>query len=341
MNERVRDLIRRIFSLSGDVAEYNEIRQRMADGGKVTGTNMCILMLAIFVASIGLNMNSTAVIIGAMLISPLMGTIQTMAYGAATIDLRIVRNATIGFLCQVFVSVLSSTIYFLLSPISDATSELLARTQPNIWDVLIAICGGLAGMIGMTRKEKSNVLPGVAIATALMPPLCTCGYSIANGKWQMLLGAGYLFLVNSYFIMLSSVAILLLLKIPKKKNLEKKQWQHIKRILLRNTIILIIPSLVVALGMVKNSGKEQHLVTGFEQEVVTQEVAKQMEILFPEIERISIGKMETVKIGSDVVNERVVLVYGKKEITKDTQDKIEKWLEVLYQGDCKIILMNQ
>lgn len=341
MNERVRDLLRHIFSLSGDVAEYTEIRQRMADGGKITGTNMCILMLAIFVASIGLNMNSTAVIIGAMLISPLMGTIQTMAYGAATIDLRIVRNATIGFLCQVVVSILSSTIYFLLSPISDATSELLARTQPNIWDVLIAICGGLAGMIGMTRKEKSNVLPGVAIATALMPPLCTCGYSIANGKWQMLLGAGYLFLVNSYFIMLSSVVILLILKLPKKKNLEKKQWNHIKRILIRNTIILIIPSLIVALGMVKNSGKDKHPVTGFEQEVGTEEVAKQMEILFPEIERISIGKMETVKKGTNVEKERLVLLYGKEKITDETKNKIEKWLDVIYQGDCKIIVMDE
>lgn len=200
MKMTVKEILKDAFSLESDTANYEEIRTRLVEGGQVTGTNMCVLMLAIFIASIGLNMNSTAVIIGAMLISPLMGSIQAAAYGTATADLRLFRKSVIGLMFQVMVCLITSTLYFLISPISTTTSELLARTQPTIWDVLIALFGGIAGIIGITRKEKSNVIPGVAIATALMPPLCTCGYGIATGQWRFLLGAGYLFLVNSYFI---------------------------------------------------------------------------------------------------------------------------------------------
>lgn len=172
----MKEKIREIFSIRNDIADYDEIKERIVGASNVTGTNLCILMLAILIASIGLNMNSTAVIIGAMLISPIMGTIQAMGYGVAASDLNQAKRAGIGFLFQIIICLVTSTLYFKLSPISTETSELLARTQPNVWDVMIASCGGLAGIIGITRKEKSNVIPGVAIATALMPPLCTCGY---------------------------------------------------------------------------------------------------------------------------------------------------------------------
>lgn len=192
-------------------------------GSNVTGTNLCILMLAILVASIGLNMNSTAVIIGAMLISPLMGSIQAMGYSVAASDLNQLKRSGTGFLFQIMICLITSTLYFRLSPISTQTSELLARTQPNVWDVLIACCGGLAGMIGVTRIEKSNVIPGVAIATALMPPLCTCGYGIAHSNIRIAPGAGYLFLVNTYFIFLASVLVLVLLNIPKEGSFTAEQ----------------------------------------------------------------------------------------------------------------------
>lgn len=167
----VRQAIRSAFSLEEGSASPEEIRQSILSGAHVKGTNLCILVLAILIASIGLNMNSTAVIIGAMLISPLMGGIMAVGYGFALGDLRLSRRAFIGLLFQVIVCIVASTLYFSLSPISTAHSELLARTMPTVWDVLIAVCGGLAGIIGVTRKEKTNVIPGVAIATALMPPL--------------------------------------------------------------------------------------------------------------------------------------------------------------------------
>lgn len=174
------DILKDAFSLENDTADQNEIRTRLIAGGQVTGSNLGILMLAILIASIGLNMNSTAVIIGAMLISPLMGSIQAAAYAIASADLKLFRKSALGLFFQISISLLTSTLYFKVSPISTATSELLARIQPTIWDVLIALCGGLAGIIRITRTEKSNVIPGVAIATALMPPLCTCGYGIAT-----------------------------------------------------------------------------------------------------------------------------------------------------------------
>ena len=163
------------FSLSNDTASQDEIYDRLVGGAAIKGTNMCVLILAILIASIGLNMNSTAVIIGAMLISPLMGSILAVSYGFATGDLQLSRKFFLGFLMQIFISLLTSTLYFSITPISHSTSELLARTNPTIWDVLIAFCGGLAGCIGLTRKEKSNVIPGVAIATALMPPCAPPG----------------------------------------------------------------------------------------------------------------------------------------------------------------------
>lgn len=243
--------LKEAFSIHVDVADYHVIHERIVDNAEIKGSNMCILMLAILIASIGLNMNSTAVIIGAMLISPLMGSILAMAYGTAAIDSELFVRSAIGFAIQIGLSLAVSTLYFVITPLNSVTSELLARTNPTIWDVLIALCGGLAGIIGITRKEKSNVIPGVAIATALMPPLCTCGYSIANGQWHMLLGAAYLFFVNSYFIFLSSAIVLIALEIPKVGSVPDKVWKKIKKRVFRNTIIVIIPSIILAILMVR------------------------------------------------------------------------------------------
>ena len=175
-----------MFSLRWDMANPDEIHNTIISGAKLQGTNMCILMLAILIASIGLNMNSTAVIIGAMLISPLMGGITAIGYGIATNDLTLSKGAAIRLGIQVVICLITS-------------SELLARTTPTAWDVLIALFGGLAGIIGQTRKEKSNVIPGVAIATALMPPLCTAGYGLARHRLDYFGGALYLFFINSFF----------------------------------------------------------------------------------------------------------------------------------------------
>ena len=245
-------MLKNMFSLKADTASHEEIRERLLSGGKITGTNMCVLICAMVIASVGLNVSSTAVIIGAMLISPLMGSILAMAYGLVSNDFRLLRNHGVGFVMQIVISLATSTVYFLLSPLKEATPELLARTSPTFFDVLIATAGGVAGIIGQTRKGLfNNIIPGVAIATALMPPICTCGYSIANGNWRMLGGAAYLFLVNAYFIFLASAVILSVLKTPKVRQLTEKEWKRLRFKMIRNTLIILLPSLVLGYFMVR------------------------------------------------------------------------------------------
>lgn len=248
--ETINEKIREMFSLSEDSASNEEIRSRLLDGGKVTGTNMCVLVCAMIIASVGLNTSSTAVIIGAMLISPIMGSILASAYASVSLDYSLLKKHILGFGVQIAISIIASMIYFLISPVKEPTVELLARTGPTFFDVLIAFFGGLAGIIGQTREDKVNtVIPGVAIATALMPPLCTCGYSIANGRWDMLLGAGYLFIINTYFIFLSASIIMSVLKIPKVRELTEKEWKIRRFRMIRNTILIMLPSLVAIYTM--------------------------------------------------------------------------------------------
>ena len=160
------------------------------------------------VASIGLNVNSTAVIIGAMLISPLMGPIMGIGLALGTNDFQLVERSLKNFGFMVSVAIMTSTLYFCISPLSNAQSELLARTTPTTWDVLIALFGGLAGIVAQSRKDRtSTVIPGVAIATALMPPLCTAGFGIATGQFSYFIGAIYLFFINTVFIALATFII--------------------------------------------------------------------------------------------------------------------------------------
>ncbi len=256
MNKENRDglkeTIKKAFSLSEDTASNEEIRDRLLDGGKITGTNMCVLVCAMVIASVGLNTGSTAVIIGAMLISPLMGSILASAYANVTADYSLLKKHLIGFVIQIAISVFASTLYFLSSPVKEPTAELLARTGPSFFDVIIAFFGGIAGIIGQTRQDKvTNIIPGVAIATALMPPLCTCGYSIANAQWKMLGGAAYLFIINTYFIALSACIILSVLRIPKVKEYTEKEWRKRRFKMIRNTLIVMLPSIVALYPMVQ------------------------------------------------------------------------------------------
>lgn len=235
-----------LFSLHGDSASMNEIIERIKSGGVLKGTNMCILVLAIFIASIGLNMNSTAVIIGAMLISPLMGNIIALGYGMAAYDTQYVKESFLKLAFQVFLSILTSAIYFSLTPITTASTELIARTAPTIWDVLIAIFGGTAGIIGLTREERGNVIPGVAIATALMPPLCTAGYGIATHQPTFFWGASYLFFINSVFICLSAFVVLKVLRVPAKEYVSESNFRRQRIFLTILGVLVILPSLRMA-----------------------------------------------------------------------------------------------
>ena len=202
------------YEFTKNQASGEEIYENILEGMNVHGSNFIILMCAIIIASIGLNMNSVAVIIGAMLISPLMGSIIGIGYGVGTYDVKLLKDGFRILGISILISVLTSTLYFSITPITTAGSEILARTSPTIWDVIIAFTGGIAGMIGLTRTKTSNVIPGVAIATALMPPLGTVGYGLATKQPNIFLGAGYLFFINCFFIAISTFIVTKALKIP-------------------------------------------------------------------------------------------------------------------------------
>jgi uncharacterized hydrophobic protein (TIGR00271 family) len=202
------------FDLRSELEDYDFIHETIAQGIVFRGTNLWILMFAIMVCSVGLNMNSTAVIIGAMLISPLMGPINGMGYSLATYDFPLFERSLKNLAFAVGVSLLTSAFYFALSPLNEAHSELLARTSPSIYDVIIALFGGLAGIVAVSSKVKGNVIPGVAIATALMPPICTAGYGLATFQWNFFFGALYLFAINTVFIAFAALIVCRFLKFP-------------------------------------------------------------------------------------------------------------------------------
>ncbi|MGI4843453.1 MAG: DUF389 domain-containing protein [Janthinobacterium lividum] len=240
------------FSLLHDKADDDVIDASLRAGVELRGATPWILMFAILVASIGLNINSPAVIIGAMLISPLMGPIVGIGYGIGIFDFPLIRRSLLNLAIAAAISLATSTLYFLLTPLDEAQSELLARTTPTLWDVLIALAGGLAGIIGMTRREKSNVIPGVAIATALMPPLCTAGYGLANGNWAVFGGAFYLFSINCVFIAVSTVVVIEYLRLPNKKFVDERVERRVKRTLLTVVLLTALPSIYLAIQLVDN-----------------------------------------------------------------------------------------
>ncbi len=242
--------IMRFLRLSHEQEDALIIQETIEKGVVFKGTNLWILILAIIIASVGLNMNSTAVVIGAMLISPLMGPIAGIGYSIATYNFPLFRKAVknIGF--AAFASILTSFLYFLLTPITTEHAELLSRTSPTIYDVFIAFFGGTAGILTISSKNKGNVIPGVAIATALMPPLCTAGYGLAMGNMNYFLGAIYLFAINSVFIALSAMMVSQLLKLPKKTFLLSKEIKN-KNIAIGMVILLtIVPSFFLGLSLV-------------------------------------------------------------------------------------------
>ena len=245
-----------MLSLGEDKAMESETIASIVSGVDFSGAKLWILVLAIFVASLGLNTNSTAVIIGAMLISPLMGPIIGMGLGVGINDFMLLKRAFKNYLVATLFSVATATLYFLITPFNEAQSELLARTSPTIYDVLIALCGGLAGIIalGSLSQRSGNVIPGVAIATALMPPLCTVGFGLATANWLYALGALYLYLINTIFISVATfIGVTLIMRFHKKEFVDKQREKRVKRTIMGIAIITIIPSVFITLGMVKEA----------------------------------------------------------------------------------------
>lgn len=293
------------------------IHEAIEKGVVVRGTNVWILVFAILIASVGLNMNSTAVIIGAMLISPLMGPINGIGYSVATYNFPLFRKSIKNFGYSTLAALVTSTLYFMLTPISTEHAELLARTSPTIFDVLIALFGGLAGIVAISSKNKGNVIPGVAIATALMPPLCTAGFGLSMGNWSYFFGALYLFTINSVFIALSAMIVSQLLKLPKQTHLLSREIKN-KNIAIGAVIALtVIPSFYLGYTLVakeKFNGKALAFVN-----------------------KVSIWDGNFLLENTIDANSKTIeLIYGGNEFTSKSEERLIEKANDLGLSDAKI-----
>lgn len=246
-------MIRNIFNfinLHNGEEKKDKVLENVVSNISFRGSNLWILACAIIIASIGLNVNSTAVIIGAMLISPLMGPIVGAGFALGTYNFSLLKKSFKNLLIATFVSLTVSAIYFYVSPFKDVQSELLARTAPNIYDVLIAFFGGLVGVIAITRVEKGNPIPGVAIATALMPPLCTAGFGLATFNFSYFFGAFYLYTINCFFICIATFFVVKFLQYPS-SIIDNKYEKRIRYGISILIIVMIVPSFYLAYNLYK------------------------------------------------------------------------------------------
>ncbi|MEL1241538.1 TIGR00341 family protein [Flavobacterium flavipallidum] len=262
-------LIRKLFAyinLNKGEEDKAKVLENVTANISFRGSNLWILACAIVVASVGLNVNSTAVIIGAMLISPLMGPIVGAGFGLGTYDFELLKRSLKNLFIATIVSLIVSAIYFYISPFKEAQPELLSRTSPNFYDILIAFFGGIVGAVAITRVEKGNPIPGVAIATALMPPLCTAGYGLATASFKFFLGAMYLYAINCIFICISTFLIVKYLAYPTKKQLDEPTQKKVKYYISTLLIIFILPSIYFAYLLFEEKKFEQQLAVFTEKE---------------------------------------------------------------------------
>ena len=265
------------------------------------GFNLWILVFSIIICSIGLNVDSTAVVIGAMLISPLMGPIMGLGLGLGTNDASTFKNALGNLGIAVSIAILTSALYFFTSPINEASSELLSRTQPTLLDVVVALFGGLAGILAGSRKEKSNVIPGVAIATALMPPLCTAGYGLANREWDFLLGGFYLFLINTALIALATWVVVRYLRFPVLHYVEPAVERRYKRLSALLFLALLGPSGFIFFNVVATSREDAALLEFVERNMTLTGTSVEPEI----VREVEPAELRVEIFGKPISNEQV------------------------------------
>lgn len=303
------------------------------------GSNLWILACAIVVASIGLNVNSTAVVIGAMLISPLMGPIIGAGFGLGMYDFELVKKSLKNLLIATAVGLIVSTMYFFLSPFKETQSELLSRTSPNIYDILIAFFGGLVGVIAITRVEKGNPIPGVAIATALMPPLCTAGYGLAIGNYKFFFGALFLYTINCVFICISTFLIVKYLKYPAVKQIDEKEQKQMKYGMTILILALMLPSIYFAYTLIQDKKVNQKINLFIENEFIN----KGYTIVYKKINLKTNPKKIELAFLSHKFNDTEIKTFNKAlsiynientklQIKQDTTDIKKYILSQIYTG---------
>ena len=313
--------------VQGFLKEYMDLRKDKDDekltvesvrkGVEFKGANLWILIFAIFMASLGLNVNSTAVIIGAMLISPLMGPIMGLGLSVGINDLELMKRSFKSFIIATAFSVATSTLYFLCTPIAEAQSELLARTSPTIYDVFIALFGGMAGIVALSTKEKGNVIPGVAIATALMPPLCTAGFGLATGNLMYFLGAFYLYFINSVFISLSTFIGARVMRFQTKEFVDKEREKKVHKYIFIIVILTMCPAIYLTLGIIKGT---------FYESAANKFISEQLDFENTQVINKKINserkEIQVVLLGAEIPEETLTLAKSKMKNYKLEDTKL-------------------
>ena len=320
MKERLLQIIKEIWlylkSLAS-IAEDTDSETTIANiskGVEFRADNVWVLFFAIIIASVGLNVNSTAVIIGAMLVSPLMGPIMGLGLSIGISDGELLRKSLKNLLIMIVISLVASSLYFLISPLSDAQSELLARTKPTIYDVFIAFFGGLAGILAASRKqEKVTVVSGVAIATALMPPLCTAGYGLGTGQFIYFFGAFYLFFINAFFIALATYLMVRYLHFPRKKFLDPATELKVRRGIAIFTVVVLVPSVFIAINVVRETSFDNDAIK-YVNDIQTNPVMQNVQIISQKRTFSSKGNEIAISlVGEPLTSEQVAVVHHRME----------------------------
>ena len=339
-----RHMLRSYFSMHQGRAKYEVIKERISAGERIDGIHLCLLIVAMLIASIGLNVDSTEAIVGSMLICPLMGSVLAIAYAFATVNWRMLRSSAFGLLIQMAICLTTSTLYFVISPISNATSELLTNTTPTVWDLLIALAGGIAGGIGNSRRqEPSTLIAGVAVATALMPPLCTAGFYLAMRSLMDVVMALYEFLINVVFIAFGAELIFVWLHVPLKYDLNddgvvtpeerttvNQEVQHVRRRLVFCTIAFAIPCVIVSGHVVhqtriNNGGEVFEATDTYDIETTTLE----LEAVCPGFSSYVVSVEDSYDIKQDsIVQHLVATITTTRELSANERDRLNKLVHI-------------
>lgn len=336
----VQKFVCRTFNIREGRAPYHVIRKRFVNGARLTGTHLCILIVAMVIACIGLDTDSDIAIVGAMLICPLMGSVLAIAYGVATVDRALMRDALGGLVLQMAFCLITSTIYFVLSPVAGMTPALVDNSGPTIWHLMLALVGGFAGGLGNSRdQEPATVISGVAVATALMPPLCAAGYGLAAANAGVFLGALYEFGINVVFIALSAAVVLLLLHTPLKRDLNddgvvteaedelvRVESHKIRWRIMLGTAIFAIPCVILTGNMLTTAEEQAAGATDYYDAA---ETARELAVVCPGFQKYTVGmEVTNTTDGNEDEPKLTARVTTKKELNAHERTTAEKLIRL-------------
>lgn len=333
-----------LFDVREGRASYDTIRKRFVSGSRLDGPHLCILIVAMLIASIGLNTDSTECVVGAMLICPLMGSVLAISYSVATMEGRLLRDALLGLAIQVAICLVTSTLYFVVSPLSNQTSELLANSNPTVWDALVALAGGFAGGLGNSRRqEPATLIAGVAVATALMPPLCAAGYGLAIRDLARFATAFYEFAINVVYISFAAELVLLLLRVPLKRDLNgdgivtaeesREALRRSRQLRVRVAVVTLafaVPTIFVSANVVKatmaeNDGTTFESLDQYEASLTARELA----VICPSLVSYRVGSEAVATPGTGSVEQQLIAtVTTRSQLSAEQRSQVEGLVRV-------------